>query len=60
MFQRFGIGIAVVSCLVWAPTLAHAKSIGGSVTDTTGGVLPGVTIEVRSPRVDRTGPHGRQ
>ena len=29
--------------------VASAQSIAGTVTDTTGGVLPGVTIEVRSP-----------
>ena len=49
MFQRLGIGILVTSCLLLAPTLASAQAIGGTVTDSTGGVLPGVTIEVRSP-----------
>ena len=49
MWQRFGIGIAGVSCLLLAPTLASAQSIGGTVTDETGGVLPGVTVEARSP-----------
>ena len=49
MWQRFGIGIAWVSCLLLAPTLASAQSIGGTVTDETGGVLPGVTVEARSP-----------
>ena len=30
-------------------TTAGAQSIGGAVTDSSGGVLPGVTIDVRSP-----------
>ena len=49
MPQRFGVDIAVVSCLLLAPALVSAQSIGGTVTDATGGVLPGATIEVRSP-----------
>ena len=35
-----------VICLPWSAT---AQSIAGSVADETGGVLPGVTVEVRSP-----------
>ena len=31
------------------PSLAAAQQIGGTVTDSTGGALPGVTVEVRSP-----------
>ena len=31
------------------PAFAHAQAIGGTVTDSTGGVLPGVTVEARSP-----------
>ena len=38
-----------VACLLLAPTLARAQAIGGTVSDTTGGVLPGVTVEARSP-----------
>ena len=49
MFQRFIIGILVTSCLLLAPTLVSAQAIGGSVTDSTGAVLPGVVVEVRSP-----------
>ena len=49
MLKHLGIGISVISCLFLAPTLASAQSIGGTVTDETSGVLPGVTIEVRSP-----------
>src|SRR5262249_33635121 len=32
-----------------APGVATAQSIGGTVSDTTGAVLPGVTVEARSP-----------
>ena len=35
--------------LLLLPALASAQAIGGTVTDTTGGVLPGVTVEARSP-----------
>ena len=31
--------------------LASAQQIGGTVSDTTGGVLPGVTVEARSPAI---------
>ena len=37
--------------LLLLPGLAAAQQIGGAVTDTTGGVLPGVTVEVRSPQI---------
>ena len=37
------------ACLLLLPGLASAQAIGGTVTDTTGGVLPGVTVEARSP-----------
>ena len=43
------LAAAGVACLLLAPTLARAQAIGGTVTDTTGGVLPGVTVEARSP-----------
>ena len=41
-------GVAV-SCLLLLPSLASAQQIGGTVSDTTGGVLPGVTVEAESP-----------
>ena len=31
--------------------VASAQQIGGTVSDTTGGVLPGVTVEARSPDI---------
>ena len=40
---------AGIACVLLVPALARAQAIGGSVTDATGGVLPGVTVEVRSP-----------
>ena len=41
--------LAVVAALVFlVPMTVSAQSIGGSVTDTTGGVLPGVTVEARA------------
>ena len=47
-----GLGRAAVACfacVLFVPALAHAQAIGGTVTDSTGGVLPGVTVEARSP-----------
>ena len=43
------VAVACVAGLLFVPVLAHAQAIGGTVTDTTGGVLPGVTVEARSP-----------
>lgn len=39
--------------LLLMPSLAIAQNsgIGGTVTDATGGVLPGVTVEARSPAI---------
>jgi hypothetical protein len=50
---RFGRHVWLVAlaagivCLV--PSLASAQQIGGTVTDPSGAVLPGVTVEARSP-----------
>src|SRR6187551_1558327 len=38
--------VAIVTLL---PALAHAQSVAGVVRDTSGAVLPGVTVEVSSP-----------
>ena len=59
MRRRLGTGSAILTTLLLAPVAASAQAIGGTVTDTTGGVLPGVTVEVRRPRPHRTGPHRR-
>ena len=39
----------VLACLLLVPSLASAQDIGGTVSDTTGGILPGVTVEASSP-----------
>ena len=52
--RRFRYALSVCSVIVavlLAAGTASAQQIGGTVTDTTGGVLPGVTIEVRSPDI---------
>ena len=54
MFQRSRLTgaltvVTVLACLMLVPSVASAQQIGGTVTDSTGGVLPGVTVEVRSP-----------
>ncbi|HET6957120.1 MAG TPA: carboxypeptidase regulatory-like domain-containing protein, partial [Vicinamibacterales bacterium] len=42
--------LAIFACLVLLPTLAFAQaSVTGVVKDTSGAVLPGVTVEVASP-----------
>src|SRR5438128_8277632 len=41
--------LAAIACVVLVPSLASAQAIGGTVTDATGSVLPGVTVEARSP-----------
>ena len=43
------VGLVTLAMLTLLPGTASAQEIGGAVTDTTGGVLPGVTVEVRSP-----------
>ena len=50
--MRGHFGISVVGLLLGLlllPAAAGAQAIGGTVSDETGGVLPGVTVEVRSP-----------
>ncbi len=43
-------GLLALVCLVLAPSLARAQaSIGGTVRDTSGAVLPGATVEASSP-----------
>ena len=46
-----GCHVALAACLMFGflPGTAFAQAIGGAVTDSTGGVLPGVTVEARSP-----------
>ena len=54
-FQRVAtLGLAAITSLVLSSTVAFAQgtstgSIAGVVRDTTGAVLPGVTVEAASP-----------
>src|SRR3989441_10481907 len=48
MMRHFGVGSLVIVSLLLAPAVASAQGIAGTVTDTTGSVLPGVTVEARS------------
>jgi hypothetical protein len=42
--------LAAVACFTLVPSAAYAQSaVGGTVKDTTGAVLPGVTVEAASP-----------
>jgi hypothetical protein len=49
MMRHVGVGVLVIAGLLLAPTVTSAQSIGGTVTDATGNILPGVTVEARSP-----------
>ena len=56
MSQRRSFGLALaafaaMACLLLSAGAASAQEIGGTVSDTTGGVLPGVTVEARSPSI---------
>jgi carboxypeptidase family protein len=47
---RFATVITLLALAVWIPAIASAQgSIAGVVTDTSGAVLPGVTVEAASP-----------
>ena len=51
-YARLVLVLAVsVGCLFLAPDSASAQAIGGTVADSTGAVLPGVTVEARSPAI---------
>ena len=50
----------VLVCLVVLPVAAYAQSsITGVVRDSSGGVLPGVTVEASSPALIEKVAHGR-
>src|SRR6266849_96967 len=49
MMRHVGVGVLVIAGLLLVPAVASAQAIGGTVTDATGGVLPGVNVEARSP-----------
>ena len=50
MIRKFVlVGAAALACILWLPTAAMAQSaIAGVVKDTSGAVLPGVTVEASS------------
>src|SRR5438132_107399 len=48
--SKWRVAFAVLASLVALPSLAHAQSaIAGIVSDPSGAVLPGVTVEAASP-----------
>ena len=49
--MRLGVkALAIVALIILIPTMARAQAvIAGSVRDTSGAVLPGVTVEASSP-----------
>jgi len=48
--RRTWLSCLVLATAIWAwPQVAAAQSIAGTVKDTSGSVLPGVTIEASSP-----------
>jgi hypothetical protein len=49
--RRFGIAVVVLSGLLWsaAASAQQTSSISGVVRDSSGGVLPGVSVEAASP-----------
>ncbi len=48
--SKWRIGLALLVCLMAWPSMARAQSaISGLVRDTSGAVMPGVTVEVSSP-----------
>ena len=52
---------AALVILLVAPAVVWAQAaITGTVKDTSGAVLPGVTVEASSPGADRKSPRGRQ
>ena len=49
-FSGFRFGLLVLACVAFLPAAAFGQaSITGLAQDTSGGVLPGVTVEVASP-----------
>ena len=49
-FSGFRFGLLVLACVAFLPAAAYGQaSMTGLIQDTSGGVLPGVTVEVASP-----------
>ena len=49
MGRLCGVSVVACLCLLSVATTTSAQEIGGTVADDTGAVLPGVTVEARSP-----------
>ena len=49
MGKACSVAVAVFVCVLGMATTANAQAIGGTVTDQSGAVLPGVIAEARSP-----------
>ena len=50
MVRKIGLGVLVLLALALWPAAAHAQSaITGIIRDTSGAVMPGVTVEAASP-----------
>jgi carboxypeptidase family protein len=49
MMRHVGVGVLVIAGLLLAPSVTSAQALGGTVTDATGNIVPGVTVEARSP-----------
>ena len=48
MTRKCGVIASAVALLILIPAMARAQSIRGTAKDTTGGALPGVTVEAKS------------
>ena len=58
--MRVRAACVVVAMFALLPSAAHAQaSITGVVKDSSGAVLPGVTVEAVESGADREGPHRR-
>ena len=60
-----GLGVCVIVCTLLLPGVASAQQatasgIAGVVRDTSGAVLPGVTVEAAQSGAHRTAPQRRQ
>ena len=57
MGRMFWRGLTIAALVAWLVGDAHAQmstgAIAGTVTDNSGGVLPGVTISLTGARLDR-------
>ena len=49
MVNRTNVLVCTLACLLLATAAAAQSAISGEITDNTGGILPGVTVEATSP-----------